>query len=110
MQGLPEAPKEEDNFEIVDVPDAAEELLNEGDEPKPKKKATRGKRGGRKQKEKEQQNAEARAKRANSQLAPQSAVISVATSESAQVSKTTSGRVSRIETFLTLVSRATLDS
>ena len=54
-------------------------------EPK-KKKATRGKRGGRKQKEKEAQQAEAQAKRKLSQVPQPAEVISVADSESPQVS------------------------
>ena len=81
-----EALQDEESFETVDANDEIEgEPAKEGDEAKPKKKATRGKRGGRKQKDKEQQSAEARAKRANSQVSPESAVITVAASESPQV-------------------------
>lgn len=83
----PEVAREIDGFELVDGNDEADaEPAKEGEDVKPKKKATRGKRGGKKQKEKEQQNVEARAKRANSQVTAQSAVITVAASESSQVS------------------------
>ena len=76
----------DEGFEIVEANGAADgEPAKDGEEGKPKKKATRGKRGGKKQKEKEQQQAEARANRTNSQGSPQSAIITVAASESPQV-------------------------
>jgi serine/threonine-protein kinase/endoribonuclease IRE1 len=66
---------------------AEEETQREGDEPKPqKKKATRGKRGGRKAKEKEQQSADAHTKRKLSKPPEPAEIITVAASESPQVS------------------------
>jgi serine/threonine-protein kinase/endoribonuclease IRE1 len=58
-----------------------DEAPKDGAEPK-KRKATRGKRGGRKQKEKQQAQAEARAKRANTnEDLPSTEIISVSASE-----------------------------
>ena len=80
-----EQQKSEEDCEKIDDPDAAEvDAITESPEPK-KKKATRGKRGGKKQKEKEQQATEARAKKGSISLPQPAGVISVAASESAQV-------------------------
>ncbi|SMR55366.1 unnamed protein product [Zymoseptoria tritici ST99CH_3D1] len=98
-EGIPETVPEEDVLEKVDSEEASP--APEGDETKedagpktPKKKATRGKRAGRKQKEKEQALVEARAKKHGTEVAVPAAapvaapaqVISVAASESPQVS------------------------
>lgn len=82
----PGAAEEEDDFEHVEAGDAvpALEPVDAGETPK-KKKATRGRRGGKKQKEKDAAAAEARAKKKSVQIAQPAEVISVAASESPQV-------------------------
>lgn len=73
-----------ESHEAADEDEAKDADTRELPEPK-KKKATRGKRGGKKQKEKEQQAAEGRTKKASISLPQPAGVISVAASESAQV-------------------------
>lgn len=82
-----ESTKGEDSPEKTETEAAEieEEAAKEGAEPK-KKKATRGKRAGRKQKEKELAQAENRAKKNGSPVPQAAEVISVAASESPQVS------------------------
>ncbi|KAF2480536.1 hypothetical protein BDY17DRAFT_301957 [Neohortaea acidophila] len=82
--------------EAEEAPEAEQPKNAEEPEPKPEKKARRGKRGGKKQREKDQVQAEARAKRSDSQPPtppaalppppPATEIISVAASESPQVS------------------------
>ena len=77
-------PDEDDDK--VDVDDRAETGSPKDEEgPKQKKKATRGKRGGKKQREKDQQQAEFQAKNNLLQPPQQVEIISVAASESPQV-------------------------
>lgn len=81
---LPESSpaKQDEDWERVDSQDAAEpDDVKDQLEPK-KKKATRGKRGGKKQKEKEQQVLDARQKKGSVSLPQPAGVISVAASES----------------------------
>ena len=86
-EGAVDHTKADDDLVIVDSNDAVEaDQTKDADGPKQKKKATRGKRGGQKQKEKEQQRAQARVKRSDSQAPQPTEVISVAASESPQVS------------------------
>lgn len=79
----------DDEFEKMDVEEAADATgakeegdVNAAPETKTKKRATRGKRGGKKAKEKEQQQLEAKVKKTDPK---QTEVISVAASESPQV-------------------------
>ncbi|KAK3718932.1 bifunctional endoribonuclease/protein kinase ire1 [Vermiconidia calcicola] len=75
-----------DASEKVEADDAVEnDSAKDLEEPKQKKKATRGKRGGRKQKEKEQLQTEVQARRKDSKPPQPVEVISVAASESPQV-------------------------
>ncbi|GAB7359490.1 hypothetical protein MBLNU230_g6135t1 [Neophaeotheca triangularis] len=82
---LDDGEKEDDELVFVDSKEAEAAVETEANTPK-KKKATRGKRGGRKAKEKEAEKAAWQAKKKGESPAPQLAeVISVAASESPQV-------------------------
>lgn len=77
---------EDDDFEKIESKDAVPPI--DGADPletPKKKKATRGRRGGKKQKEKDAAAAEAKAKRNGVQIAEPAEIISVAASESPQV-------------------------
>ncbi|KAM0721949.1 hypothetical protein Q7P37_002875 [Cladosporium fusiforme] len=77
---------DEDDFEKIEAPDAVPPI--EGADPNEtpkKKKATRGRRGGKKQKEKDAAAAEAKAKRDGVEIPKPAEIISVAASESPQV-------------------------
>ncbi|CAK4015427.1 related to serine threonine kinase and endoribonuclease ERN1 IRE1, sensor of the unfolded [Lecanosticta acicola] len=80
-----EPPKEEGSPDNHEAAAEGDEDAKEGAEPK-KKKATRGKRAGRKQKEKEAAQAEFRAQKYGTAVPQVAEVISVAASESSQVS------------------------
>lgn len=78
--------EEDDDYEKIESKDAVPAIdgVDPMETPK-KKKATRGRRGGKKQKEKDAAAAEARAKRNGVQIAEPAEIISVAASESPQV-------------------------